>query len=98
MPLNDFSPKQPVLEGFLELSESRIHFSIAFGRFLSFSVEIAADYERTTTGLSTELFSPQMPDPRLLKKPSRGIIIQTLPTDFLVGNGFYAHNNDVGMI
>ena len=50
--------KQFVLQGFLELSEPPIHFSIAFGRFLSISVEITADYERITTGLSIGLFFP----------------------------------------
>ena len=54
--LINISLNQFVLHGFLELSEPPIHFSIAFGRFLSISVEIAADYERITTGLSIGLF------------------------------------------
>ena len=50
------SLKQFVLQGFLELSEPPIHFSIASGRFLSISDEIAADYARTMTGFSIGLF------------------------------------------
>ena len=51
-PLKNFSLKQFVLQGFLELSESPIHFPIASGRFLSISEEIMTEYKRNMTGIS----------------------------------------------
>ena len=59
-----FSPKEFVLNEFLELSEPPIHFSNAFGRFLSIPDEFGADYCRTTAGLSAGLFFAQTPDCR----------------------------------
>ena len=54
--LKKFSPKQLVLQGFLELSESPIHFSIASRQFMWIAEEIVAEYERNMIGISIGIF------------------------------------------
>ena len=59
-----FLPKEFVLNEFLELSETPIHFSNAPGRSLTIPDEFGVDYGRITAGLLTGLFFAQTPDRR----------------------------------